>query len=345
MKRIFAALTALTLIFTLAACAANEGYDGAYEQHTATVFAMDTFVTVTAYCGDETLEKVGRLVTDLDGKLSRTKVGSDVQRLNASGTSGAAVSNETAELLAEALAYCEESGGIFDITVAPLTDLWDIAGKSASGAYPTLPSPAEIADAMLCVGYKYLTVDGDYATFKYDGMRCDLGGIAKGYAADKAVRLLKATGVASALLQVGSSIYVMGEKPDGSSYTVGIRDPEGGASEYVGTVPLKDKYITSSGDYERYFDLDGKRYCHIFDTASGYPVDNDLRSVTVITDSGARGDYLSTALFCLGLENAMRKCREDGVSALFITKDRRIYTVGADFDAFALTSGDYTYEN
>ena len=342
MKRMLAALTALTLIFTLAAC--ENGGSEARSQRTATVFAMDTFVTVTAYCAEETLEKVGRLVTELDGKLSRTKADSEIGVLNTSGTHGAAVSDETAALLTKALDYCAESDGVFDITIAPVTDLWDINGKTVSGVYPTLPSPAEIADAMLLVGYKSLTVDGNIARFAYEGMSCDLGGIAKGYAADMAVELMKADGVTSALIQVGSSIYVMGEKPDGGSYVVGVRDPEGDANEYIGTLPLKDKYITSSGDYERYFELDGKRYCHIFDTASGRPVDNDLRSVTVVTDDGARGDYLSTALFCMGLENAMRKCMNEDISALFITKDKRIYTVGADFDGFTLTSGDYTYE-
>ena len=343
MKRIIAALSALTLIFTLAACGKG-GSSGAAEARTATVFAMDTFVTFTAYCGDETLEKAGRLVTELDAKLSRTKADSDIGKLNASGAAGAEVTTETAELLKEALACCAESDGVFDITIAPITDLWDVNGKAVSGSRPTLPSPAQIADAMLCVGYKYLTVDGTTAKFAYEGMSCDLGGIAKGYAADKAVELLRADGVSSALIQVGSSVYVMGEKPDGSAYTVGVRDPEGGANDYVGTLALKDKYVTSSGDYERYFELDGKRYCHIFDTALGYPIDNDLRSVTVVTDSGTRGDYLSTTLFCLGLENAMRRCEKEGVSALFITKDRRIYTVGADFDGFTLTSGDYTHE-
>lgn len=341
MKKLAAALSALTLIFSLAACAngGNAGSGAAPEQRTATVFAMDTFVTVTAFCEDETLGKVGRLVTELDAKLSRTKADSDIGRLNASGAAGVTVGEDAAKLLAEALACCAESDGVFDITVAPLTDLWNVGGDS-----PRVPSAAQIADAMLCVGWKYLTVEGNFARFEYEGMSCDLGGIAKGYAADKAVELLREDGVSSALLQIGSSIYVLGEKPDGSAYTVGIRDPDGGANDYVGTVPLKDKYITSSGDYERYFEAGGKRYCHIFDTALGYPIDNDLRSVTVITDSGTRGDYLSTTLFCLGLENGLRKCESEGISALFITKDKRIYTVGADFDRFGLTAGDYSYE-
>lgn len=335
MRRFIAALLALTLSITLAAC----GNAGADAVRTSTVFAMDTFITVTAYCGDGTLEKVGRLVTELDGELSRTKADSDIGRLNASGTDGVTVGDDTAELLKAALAYCAESDGVFDITIAPVTELWNVTGDS-----PRVPSPAEIADAMLCVGYKYLTVEGNEAKFAYEGMSCDLGGIAKGFAADKAVELLKSDGVSSAMLQVGSSVYILGEKPDGSAYVVGIRDPEGGANDYVGTVKLKDKYITSSGDYERYFEVGGKRYCHIFDTALGYPTDNDLHSVTVVTDNGAEGDYLSTALFCMGLESGLRKCQNDGISALFITKDKRIFTVGADFAEFELTNGDYTYE-
>lgn len=337
MKRTVAALTALMLTISLAACGKTS--ESGASARTATVFAMDTFVTVTAYCGDETLEKVGRLVTKLDGELSRTKAESDIGRLNASGNAGVTVGDDAAELLKIALGYCKESDGVFDITIAPVTELWDVNGNS-----PRVPSPAEIADAMLFVGYKYLTVDGNEAKFEYEGMSCDLGGIAKGYAADKAVELLKSEGVGSAMLQVGSSVYLLGEKPDGSEYNVGIRDPEGGANDYVGTVRLRDKYVTSSGDYERYFEADGKRYCHIFDTALGYPIDNDLHSVTIITDSGAEGDYLSTMLFCLGLENGLRKCGNDGISALFITKDKHIYTVGADFAEFELTNGDYTYE-
>ena len=338
MKRFAAIITALIMTFSLAACGEG-GSAGTDEPRTATVFAMDTFVTVTAYCGDETLEKVGRLVTELDGKLSRTKANSDIGQLNASGTDGVTVGDDTAELLKAALDYCAESDGIFDITIAPLTDLWNVNGDS-----PRVPTPAEIADAMICIGYKYLTIDGNEARFTYEGMSCDLGGIAKGYAADKAVELLKSEGVTSAMLQVGSSVYLLGEKPDGSAYNVGVRDPEGDINDYVGTVLLKDKYITSSGDYERYFESDGKRYCHIFDTASGYPIDNDLHSVTVISDNGAEGDYLSTALFCMGLENGLRKCKNDGISALFITKDKHIYTAGADFAEFELTNGDYTYE-
>ncbi|MBO4584804.1 MAG: FAD:protein FMN transferase [Clostridia bacterium] len=337
MKKIIAALLALTLIFAFAACGNEPAADTS--ARTATVFAMDTFITVTAYSGDETLEKVGKLMTGLDGKLSRTKADSDIGRLNASGTEGVTVGDDAATLLSEALGYCAESGGIFDITIAPVTELWNVTGDS-----PRVPSPAEIADAMLCVGYKYLTIDGNEAKFAYEGMSCDLGGIAKGYAADKAVDLLKSEGVTSAMLQVGSSIYLLGEKPDGSAYNVGIRDPEGDANSYVGTVKIKDKYITSSGDYERYFEVGGKRYCHIFDTASGYPIDNDLHSVTVITDNGAKGDYLSTLLFCLGLENGLRKCEEYGVSALFITKDKHIYTTGSDFAEFELTNGDYVHE-
>ena len=338
MKRIIAALLALTLSITLAACGEGGSAD-ADEARTATVFAMDTFVTVTAYCGDGTLEKVGRLVTELDGELSRTKADSDIGRLNASGTEGVTVGDAAAELLKFALECCEESDGVFDITIAPVTELWNVTGDS-----PRVPSPAEIADAMLCVGYKYLTVEGSEAKFAYEGMSCDLGGIAKGYAADRAAALLKSEGVRSAMIQVGSSVYLLGEKPDGSAYNVGVRDPEGGANDYVGTVKLKDKYITSSGDYERYFEAGGRRYCHIFDTALGYPIDNDLHSVTVVTDNGAEGDYLSTVLFCLGLENGLRKCESDGISALFITKDKRIYAVGADFADFELTNGDYTYE-
>lgn len=335
MKKITAVLLILIMSVSLFACGGSSGD----KSRTATVFAMDTFISVSAYSDEETLESVTRLMLDLDNKLSRTKPESDIGRLNAAGKDPVELSNDAAALLSDALYYCADSDGVFDITVAPVTDLWNINGDN-----PQIPSTDKLADALMNVNYKYLTVNGDDAQFLCDGMKCDLGGIAKGYAADRANELLHTRGVTSALLEIGSSVYILGTKPDGSEYKVGIRDPEGDASKYVGTVDLKDRYITSSGDYERFFEVGGERYCHIFDTSTGWPVDNELHSVTVITESGTLGDYLSTYLFCLGLENGLRRCRENGISALFITKDKHIYTVGNEFDSFELTAEDYTYE-
>lgn len=334
MKKFTAALIAAIMLLFLAACGQNA------EERTSTVFAMDTYISLSAYgAGDDTFESFGRLMTNLDKKLSRTRPDSDIGRLNAAGTSPVSVSDDTAELLTEALSYCEESGGVFDVTIAPVTDLWGIGDGGGR-----VPSTEEITDRLITVNYDCLSVNGNEARFLCDGMKCDLGGIAKGYAADRAVELLRRDGVSSAVVQVGSSVYLLGEKPDRTPYKIGIRDPNGNASEYIGTVTLKDKYITTSGDYERYFDLDGRRYCHIFDTATGYPVDNELHSAAAVTDSGAKGDYLSTLLFCMGLQNGMRYCEENGVSALFITKDRHVYTVGDGFDSFELTAEDYVYE-
>jgi len=334
MKRAISAVLLIIMTFSLFAC------NKAQKPQASTFFAMDTFISVSAYgAKNETIEKLTRLVSDLESKLSRTAEGSDIYRLNSAGTLPVSISTETAELLKLALSYCAESDGVFDITVAPLTDLWDIKSE-----LPHIPATESISTALQFVNYEYLTLVDKKASFLSEGMSCDLGGIAKGYTADKAAELLISEGVSSATLQIGSSVYILGEKPDGTEYKIGIRNPEGDAASYLGTLSLKDKYITSSGDYERYFEIGGERYCHIFDTFTGYPIDNDLRSVTVITDTGTQGDYLSTLLFCLGLENGLKKCSDDGISAIFITKDKQIYTCGEYTKGFELTDGGFTYE-
>lgn len=333
MKKTAVLILILSLLTALCSCSKADS-------RTAGIFAMDTYISVSAYdAGDDTLLAATSLVSELDNALSRTKVGSDIYTLNNSGTTPVKLGKYAAELLGLALTYCDVSGGVFDITVAPLTDVWNIGSDS-----PQIPVTSAIAGALSLVNYKYLTISGDTAAFLYNGMSCDLGGIAKGYAADKVASLLKEKGVTSALVQIGSSIYILGKKPGGSSYTIGIRDPEGSANDWLGELQLSDRYITSSGDYERYFEAGGKRYCHIFDTSTGYPVDNELHSVTVVTDSGVEGDYLSTVLFCLGLDRGLEKCETDGIDAVFITKDRHIYVSGSVKDSFVLTNEEYSYE-
>lgn len=333
MKRITALILAILISSSLFACTRNDA-------KTSSFFAMDTFITLTSYdASAETFDRITRKITELDEILSRTKKNSDISRLNSAGTSPVSLSDDTAELMKLALSYCEKSHGVFDVTVAPLTDLWNVTSDN-----PTIPSPSKIASASMFVNYEYLNVNNNEARFLSEGMSCDLGGIAKGYVADKAVEILNSASVTSAMLQIGSSVYILGEKPDGSHYTVGIRDPEGDMNSYIGKLPLKNKYITSSGDYERYFELGGDRYCHIFDTATGYPIDNELRSVTVITDNGTEGDFLSTYLFCIGLERGLELCEAEGISAIFVTKDRRVFTKGEATAEFELTAGGYTYE-
>lgn len=302
---------------------------------------MDTYITISAYGAEEKdFHDMTELITDLESKLSRTKENSDISKLNNAGTNKVEISDETAELLKTALDYCDRSGGVFDITVAPLTDLWNVTSEN-----PKVPSMQKITDALLNINYKFLKADGNTAYFECENMKCDLGGIAKGYTADKAANLFKNIGISSALIQVGSSVYVLGTKPDGKEYVFGIRNPEGTPNDYLGEMSVKDKYITSSGDYERYFEEDGKRYCHIFDTMTGYPVDNDLRSVVVITDSGTYGDYISTLLFCMGLNTGLEKCKSENIDAIFITKDKKVYLTDNLKNKFTLTCEDYSYGN
>ena len=323
--RILAVVIMCIMLITLTAgCTAGQQNN---KKIYKTEILMDTFVTITLY-GDydeSILEECFDELRKYESMLSRTIETSDVAVLNSRETSE--VSDETAELLAKGLYYSDLSGGKFDITIAPVSSLWKF-----NEIEKTLPDENDLSEALSYVGYEKVHIDENTVTFDDENTQIDLGGIAKGYIADRIKDFLLSKGVTSALINLGGNTLCVGRKPDDSTFKVGIQKPFGATNETILILSVDDMSIVSSGVYERYFEIDGKRYHHILDPETGYGYENNLLSTTIISNHSVDGDALSTVTFALGLEDGLELINSmDGVYAIFITDEYEIfYSEGAE---------------
>ena len=318
--RIIALLLALCLL-PLTGCAR-----AAAQKQSVVGFYLDTVITLTAYVDDvsileDALAECGRY----ERLLSRTLEGSDVWRINHAGGAAVPVSRDTLDILAVAKQVSVSSGGAFDATIAPVSTLWDFT----SGA-KVLPDADTLAEAAGRVDYTRVQIaDGEVAL--PEGMMIDLGGIAKGYIADAVKEYLIDRGVTSDILSFGGNIVAIGLKPDGSAWKVGIQDIDAPTGAYMLVARNTGGSTVTSGIYERGFELDGIYYHHILDPRTGWPVQNELASVTIFSESSMWGDALATAAFALGQEAGMALIESlDGIEAVFIARDRTVtYSSGA----------------
>ena len=294
------------------------GCDAAPAYNSALGFYLDAVITISGYADKEILEGAVALCGEYEKVFSRTVEGSDVWRINHGEGCPVRVCGDTAELLTIALEVCEKSGGALDITIAPASDLWDFKADE-----PEIPDSGELSSAAELVDYTKLKLEGDMVTLPA-GMAIDLGAVAKGYIADKAAEYLKEKGVESAILNLGGNVVALDSKPDGREWSIGIQDPEKENGKAGYSVMVADKSVVTSGIYQRGFDKDGVRYHHILDRATGWPVQNGLASVTIITGSSAMADAMSTACFVLGRDMGMSFAEEMGVQAVFIGTDGKV---------------------
>lgn len=278
-------------------------------------FGLDTVVSVTVYGQPESsanaaLSAAFAELERLEALLSATRETSDISRINKANGAAVTVAPETAEVLALGLRIGEASGGAFDITVRPLSVLWDFGGDAH-----VVPSKDALAAACELVDYRNLTVNGTAVTLKTGGL--EPGGIAKGYIADCLRETLEQQNVTSALIDLGGNIVAHGSK-SGGDWRIGIKDPQN-PSALAAIVCGQDFSVVTSGIYERGFTLDGVRYHHLLDPKTGMPVQNGLASVTVITQSSALADALSTACFVLGETKARELLKQfPEAEALFV---------------------------
>lgn len=270
---------------------------------------MDTVMFIEAV-GDDS-EKAVLAGCDkiyaLEKLLSRTDPGSEISMINAgAGDREINVSKETFRLLEKAVLLAEDTGGTFDITVAPIMDLWGFSGTKYR-----VPAAGEIAGTLEFVNYTGLILDAsDFGvSFARKGMSIDLGAIAKGYASDCVLTIMKEYNIESALINLGGNVCVYGEKSSGDPFRVAITDPSNPTS-YAGVLTVTDLSVITSGGYERYFEENGKRYIHIMDPETGMPSASDLLSVSIIGPDGTVCDALSTALFVMGKEKAIQYWRD-----------------------------------
>ena len=290
-------------------------------------FYLDTVITLTAYVDDpQILQDAMAECARYEQLLSRTVEGSDVWRINHAGGESVEVSADTAAIIRCAQAVSEKSGGAFDITIAPASTLWDFESGDN-----TLPDADVLAEAVQHVDYTKLQLDGNIVTLPA-GMMIDLGAIAKGYIADQVKDYLSGRGVEHAILSFGGNVVAIGTKPDGSPWKVGIQDIDKPTGEAMLVSRNEGRSAVTSGIYERGFDLDGVRYHHLLSPDTGWPVQNELASVTIFSDSSMIGDALSTTAFVMGTEDGLELIESlEGVEAVFIRRDRNvIYSSGAE---------------
>ena len=313
MKRYAAIVALVCLLCSLCACTTETSLPS------RTGFALDTVVTITLYDvgkadAEDALSAAFDEIERLESLLSVTREESDVWRLNTAEGRAVTVAKETAEVLTLALRYAELSGGALDVTVRPVSQLWDFAAQA-------VPDTAALQQAAELVGYHNLSVDGQVVTLTQGAV--DLGGIAKGYIADRVAAVLKRKGVCSALIDLGGNIVAVGNKA-GEPFRIGIKNPLA-TDSLCAVVEESEMSVVTSGIYERGFDKDGIRYHHLLDPSTGMPVQNTLASVTIVCAKSADADALSTACFVMGEERA-RKLIDSlpDTEALFVRRDGTI---------------------
>ena len=321
---------------------------------------MDTICTITIFgvedsngefselSEDELNQKLLLMITDAfqlcdkyEKMLSKTIETSDIARINAAGGKAVKVNDETIEVIQKGIRYGELSQGAFDITIGKATDLWgfreaEAGEETESGMSGQVPDADVLAETMKHVDWSKAKIKGNTVQLEDSEMELDLGGIAKGYIADKVTQFLEAAGVTSAIVDLGGNIVAIGGKAgtlinaegEPTAFKIGIKDPQSASGGLIGTIPAADKTVVTSGTYERYFVADGKKYHHILDSKSGMPTDTDVLSVTIISEKGhsADCDALSTSCLALGVEKGMALVQSiEDTEAIFVDTDGQIH--------------------
>ncbi|MFP3042512.1 FAD:protein FMN transferase [Treponema primitia] len=306
-------------------------------------FVLGTVCSISLY--DRGRQSVYRKIFDrlreIENLMSANIEDSDLGRINrAAGIEAVAAHPDTIMVLKRAIRFAELSGGAFDPSIGPLVKLWGIGSDAGR-----IPEEHEIAGVLPLVNWKDIVIDEAASTvfLKQPGMGLDLGAIAKGYAADEAVRIIRAAGIKRALIDLGGNILAYGSKRDRRPWRVGIQNPVEGRGAYFGIAEVENKTVVTSGVYERFFESDGKRYHHILSTRDGYPVDQGLLSVTIIGHSSMDADALSTSLFALGYERGsiLLESLDDNTVAIFVFADLSVRGTSGAFEQFTLTDEDF----
>ena len=311
--RILCAIFVCSLL--LCGCTANQ------EPISKTAIYFDTVISIKLYDSQDTdiLEQCFAYCDEFEQLISRTIETSEISQINHSKGNPVTVSDTTIELLKKGIQYSELTHGAFDITIAPLSELWDFKNNPGE-----VPAEEYIQDCLSHVSYENILIEGNTVTLLDSDMAIDLGGIAKGYMADQLKDYLLSEGVESALIDLGGNILAVGNKPDNSNFTIGIKKPFKD-SEMISTESINDISVVTSGCYERYFEVDDVIYHHILNTETGYPCDNGLYGVTIFSNKSVDGDALSTSCFALGLEEGTKLIESlEGIDALFVTNEYEI---------------------
>ena len=323
-KTVLSILAVLVSVIILASFFVYSQRKKEFDSFTKNAVSMDTVISVKTY-GDNTASLCQTsvdIIQQLDNTISRFEEGSLIYELN---EKNALISNDISNLLSLCSKVSLQSDGVFDVTVGALSDLWGIGTEKEK-----IPTKDEIDSVLETVGYEKLTVTKGTVTSK-KGQTVDLGAVGKGFACDMVYEYLSKSDIEGAAVSVGGSILVYGKRnAAGDKWRVAVKHPRQ-ENAFLGTILLENGFVSTSGDYERYFEKDGKRYHHILNANTGYPAESDLISVTVICKNGALSDALSTACFILGKEKAeklLEKFPEYEPRAIFVDKNENVSFYG-----------------
>lgn len=353
MKKKILIMFLLTLGVTFSGCSKDseqvktDSTEAVVEQEPVTqeVFAMDTYMTVTAYGenAEEAVEASIEEIQRLDTLLSATSDTGEVYTVNQNG--GGVLSEDSMYLLERSLELNELTEGAFNVTIFPIMELWGFISDEF-----TVPSEEDLQENLNLVNIDGITINDKSSEIEFlkRGMAIDFGGIAKGYTSTSVADIFREMGVESGLINLGGNVHVVGTKTDGSKWKVGIQSPEND-SEYLGILAVSDCAVITSGGYERYFEEDGITYHHIIDPSTGYPAENGLISVTIVSKDGTLADGLSTSLYIMGLEKAEQFWQEhsEEFDAILMTEENEIYVtegIAQDFtsdqDVYVIEKGN-----
>ena len=320
--RIAAVVVAMTAVIAMVIISGvRRSGESEYTRNTITMGTAASF-TVYGSHGSENIDGMLKLIDSLDKDvLSWRSADSEIYRVNTTykPDEDITVSSELAGVLKQTLDISRAHDDLLDITIRPLADVWGIEDGRTE-----IPSQADIDSALRLVDVSKVSVDGDTLRISEPGMMLDLGAVGKGYGCDMAAEYLKGTDAAGACVALGGSIVVYGSKPDGTAWKVGVKDPRAG-----------------SGDYEKYFEQDGRRYHHILDPRTGYPAWNGTIAATVVCDNGLTSDALSTLCMLMDKDKAMKTIQEYGAEAVIIDEDKNVYVSEGLKDRFTIMAEDY----
>ena len=332
-------LISIMICISFTACISNKKSDIS----TRTEFLMDTVITLKIYDGqnEKAIDEAINRLKEIENRMSKTIDTSDISLINENaGIKPVKVNEDVYYVIEKAKYFAEISEGAYEPTIGPLVELWNI--NVTDEERQSIPSNREIEEKKALVNYKDLILMEDNQVYlNRKGMKLDLGGIVKGYAADEVKRIFLKNGVESAIIDLGGNIYVLGENPNGEYWKIGVQDPFTLKENYIGILNVRDSSIVTSGDYERFFLYKGERYHHIIDAKTGYPSKTEIKAVSVISEKSIDGDALSTALFVMGVEEGSKLIKNlENIDAIFITKKKGVIIPEKLKDFFTLSDDD-----
>lgn len=307
------------------------------EKQTFSFLALNTTCTITILDSPKIdMNIIKEAIDHIENLMSSHIVGSDISMINKlAGVDFYIPDSKTLDIIKKGIEYGDLSEGDFDISIGPLVSLWDINNQSR-----VVPNN-EISSILHLIDYKKIIIKDNSVKLSNKDMALDLGGIAKGYASGVVKELLIKNGVTSAIINLGGNIDLIGTKPDGSLWNIGIQHPRGERGQYIGILSVKDASFVSSGDYERFFIQDGIRYHHILNSVNGFPKRGDIISSSILTDDSVKGDALSTITFGQSISDIERLRSKIQFEGVFITKDKKIYLTSGIKEIFTLKDETY----